>query len=146
MNMRIGELAKLASCQPETIRFYEQKGLLPPPVRSQANYRLYDARHADRLHFIRRCRALGMSLDEVETLLGFQDRPEAPCGGVNDLVDKHILEIDRQIAELHVLHAELSDMRKRCDSARPAAHCEILKQLSESVQPGDAVIAREKNL
>jgi len=144
--MRIGELAKLAACQPETIRFYEQKGLLLPPIRSQANYRLYDASHADRLHFIRRCRALGMSLDEVQALLGFQDRPDKPCGGVNDLVDEHILEIDRQIADLRVLHAELSDLRRRCDSARPAAQCEILKQLSETGQLGDAVIRKEANL
>lgn len=131
MNMRIGELAKLATCQPETIRFYEQKGLLPPPLRSQANYRLYDANHADRLHFIRRCRALGMSLDEVQILLGFQDDPDKPCSGVNQLVDQHIHEIDRQISELRSLRGELSDMRMRCNSARRAGECEILKQLNE---------------
>jgi DNA-binding transcriptional MerR regulator len=79
--MRIGELAKLTGCQSETVRFYEQKGLLPPPVRSQANYRVYDASHAERLHFIWRCRALGMSLAEIETLLGYQDAPERSCTG-----------------------------------------------------------------
>jgi Cd(II)/Pb(II)-responsive transcriptional regulator len=135
MNMRIGELAKLTGCQPETVRFYEQKGLLPPPLRSQANYRMYGTDHADRLHFIRRCRSLGMSLDEVQTLLGFQDRPDQPCGGVNDLVDRHILSIDRQIADLQALHAQLSELRQRCDSARPAGQCEILKQLSDTVTP-----------
>jgi Cd(II)/Pb(II)-responsive transcriptional regulator len=133
MNIRIGELAKLAGCLPETVRFYEQKGLLPPPVRSQANYRLYDASHIDRLHFIRRCRALGISLDEVQTLLGLQDNPEQPCGAVNDLVDRQILEIDRQIADLRTLHAQLSELRMRCDSTRPAGQCEILKQLSDTV-------------
>lgn len=132
MNMRIGELAKLTGCQPETVRFYEQKGLLPPPLRSQANYRMYGAPHVERLHFIRRCRSLGMSLDEVQTLLGFQDHPDEPCGGVNDLVDHHILEIDRQISELRTLHTELSRLRRRCDSARPAGECEILKQLNEN--------------
>jgi Cd(II)/Pb(II)-responsive transcriptional regulator len=133
MNIRIGELAKLTGCLPETVRFYEQKGLLPPPIRSQANYRLYDASHVDRLHFIRRCRALGISLDEVQTLLGFQDQPEQPCGGVNDLVDRHIVEINRQIADLRTLHAQLSELRMQCDSTRPAGQCEILKQLSDSV-------------
>ena len=130
MNMRIGELAKLTGCQPETIRFYEQKGLLPPPLRSQANYRMYDAAHVERLHFIRRCRSLGMSLDEVQTLLGFQDQPDQPCGGVNDLVDQHIISIDRHIAELRTLHAQLSELRQRCDSTRPARQCEILKRLA----------------
>ena len=130
MNMRIGELAKLTGCQPETIRFYEQKGLLPPPLRSQANYRMYDAARAERLHFIRRCRSLGMSLDEVQTLLGFQDQPDQPCGGVNDLVDRHIFLIDRQIAELQALYAQLSKLRQTCDSTRPAGRCEILKRLA----------------
>jgi Cd(II)/Pb(II)-responsive transcriptional regulator len=131
MNMRIGALGKLTGCQPETIRFYEQKGLLLPPVRSEANYRLYDATHAERLHFIRRCRALGMSLDEVQILLDFHDNPDRPCGGVNELVDQHIGQIDRQIAELCTLRSELSQLRATCDSTRPAASCEILKQLSE---------------
>jgi Cd(II)/Pb(II)-responsive transcriptional regulator len=131
MHMRIGELAKLTGCQPETIRFYEQKGLLLPPVRSDANYRLYDAAHAERLHFIRRCRALGMSLDEVQILLDFHDHPARPCGGVDELVDQHIGQIERQIAELSTLRSELSQLRAKCDSTRPAASCEILKQLSD---------------
>jgi Cd(II)/Pb(II)-responsive transcriptional regulator len=130
MNMRIGELGKLTGCLPETIRFYEQKGLLASPVRSDANYRLYDAAHAERLHFIRRCRALGMSLDEVRILLDFHDHPDRPCGGVDELVDQHIGQIDRQIAELCTLRSELSKLRVKCDSTHPAASCEILKQLS----------------
>lgn len=131
MMMRIGELAKLTGCQSETVRFYEQRGLLPPPVRSQANYRLYDASHVERLHFIRRCRALGMSLNEVETLLGYQDQPEQSCSGVNALVDHQLSEIDRQIAELTQLRSEMHTLRARCDSARPAGQCAILRELTE---------------
>jgi len=131
MLMRIGELAKLTGCQSETVRFYEQKGLLPPPVRSQANYRMYDASHAERLHFIRRCRSLGMSLSEVETLLGYQDQPERSCSGVNALVDHQLSEIDRQILELKALRTELSTLRARCDSTRPAGQCAILRELTE---------------
>lgn len=131
MLMRIGELAKLTGCQSETVRFYEQKGLLPPPVRSQANYRLYDASHAERLHFIRRCRSLGMPLNEVETLLGYQDQPERSCSGVNALVDQQLSEIERQIRELSALRTELSNLRARCDSTRPAGQCAILRELTE---------------
>lgn len=131
MLMRIGELAKLTGCQSETVRFYEQKGLLPPPVRSQANYRMYGADHVERLHFIRRCRSLGMSLSEVETLLGYQDQPERSCSGVNALVDHQLSEIDRQILELRALRAELSRLRARCDSTRSAGQCAILRELTE---------------
>lgn len=131
MAIRIGELAKMTGCQPETIRFYESKGLLPPPLRSQANYRLYDDSHAARLHFIRRCRALGISLPEVGALLGYQDQPERSCSGVNDLVDHQLAEIDRQMAELAALRTELSTLRGRCDTVRPASQCAILRQLTE---------------
>ena len=131
MSMKIGELAKMTGCLPETIRFYEAKGLLPEPVRTQGNYRQYDDSHAARLHFIRRCRALGMSLNEVGALLGYQDQPERSCSGVNDLVDHQLSEIDRQIAELGALRAELSSLRARCDAVRPAGQCAILRQLTE---------------
>jgi len=130
--MRIGELARLAGCLPETIRFYEQKQLLQPPARNRANYRQYDTGHLDRLNFIRRCRSLGMSLDEVQTLLCCQDQPDKPCDAVNDLVDRHIVEIDRQIADLRILHAQLADLRQGCDSTRPAGQCAILKRLGET--------------
>ena len=131
MSMKIGELAKLTGCLPETIRFYEGKGLLPEPVRTRANYRQYNDSHAARLHFIRRCRALGMSLGEVDALLGYQDQPERSCSGVNDLVDHQLSEIDRQIAELGALRTELSSLRARCDAVRPAGQCAILRQLTE---------------
>ncbi|TWI46563.1 Cd(II)/Pb(II)-responsive transcriptional regulator [Pseudoduganella flava] len=135
MDMKIGQLAALTGSQAETIRFYEQRGLLPPPLRADNNYRLYGPAHAERLHFIRRCRALGMSLDEVQALLGFHDRPDEPCGGVNDLVDGHIGAIDRQIAELNALRDELSRLRARCVSPRQAGQCEILKGLGVPSSP-----------
>jgi Cd(II)/Pb(II)-responsive transcriptional regulator len=131
MKMRIGELAKLTGCQSETVRFYELKGLLPPPVRSQANYRVYDVSHAERLHFIRRCRALGMSLAEIATLLGYQDQPERSCSGVNALVDHQLAEIDRQITELQQLRTALSTVRARCDSVQTAGQCAILRELTD---------------
>jgi DNA-binding transcriptional MerR regulator len=93
---------------------------------------VYDSGHVERLNFIRHCRALGMSLDDVQTLLDFRDHPNRPCGGVNDLVDSHISQIDQQLAELKVLHAELSQLRAKCDSTRASACCEILKQLGDT--------------
>ncbi|MHB1247791.1 MAG: MerR family transcriptional regulator, partial [Sulfuriferula sp.] len=60
--IKIGELAKRTACQVETIRYYEREGLLSPPARSAGNFRLYGNAHVDRLHFIRHCRSLDMSL------------------------------------------------------------------------------------
>ncbi len=128
--MKIGQLAKMTGCQPETIRFYEQKGLVPPPGRLDNNYRVYGAAHVERLHFIRRCRGLGMSLDEIAALLGFRDRPDAPCDGVNDLLDRHIDEVDRQIEELQALQAELARLRSRCHATCATSECRILMGLA----------------
>ena len=74
--MKIGELAKLADCQVETVRYYEREGLLPAPARSGGNYRLYSSEHVERLTFIRNCRTLDMTLDEIRSLLALMDRPE----------------------------------------------------------------------
>ena len=66
--MRIGELARRTDCPVETIRYYERAGVLPPPARTDANYRAYGSGHVDRLRFIRHCRSLDMTLDEVAVL------------------------------------------------------------------------------
>ena len=88
--MRIGELAQASGTPVETIRFYEREGLLPTAARTEGNYRIYTPHHAERLAFIRQCRSLDMTLDEVRVLLRFKDQPTADCGEVNSLLDEHI--------------------------------------------------------
>lgn len=129
MNWKIGELAAKTGCQAETIRYYEQRGLLEAPMRSAGNYRLYGAAHAERLTFIRRCRNLDMSLDEVQSLLSFQNDPEQPCRGVNDLLDQHIGEIQHKMNELQSLKDELVRLRSRCRSNVSVRECKILRDL-----------------
>ncbi|WP_022962639.1 Cd(II)/Pb(II)-responsive transcriptional regulator [Halopseudomonas pelagia] len=128
--MKIGELAKMTRCQVVTIRYYESAGLLPPPRRSEANYRVYDAVHVERLAFIRNCRALDMTLDEVRQLLSFRDHPADDCGGVNELIDQHIEHVASKIAALQALKKQLSALRKSCTEGREAAYCEILQRLT----------------
>ncbi|AXA91325.1 Cd(II)/Pb(II)-responsive transcriptional regulator [Massilia sp. YMA4] len=130
MYLKIGELAARAGCLPETIRFYEQQGLLPAPGRSAGNYRLYDRSHEARLTFIRRCRSLGMSLGEVKSLLLFQDNPDQPCLGVDALVDQHMSQIQQQMAELLALQEELARLRASCRHGASVRECEILRGLA----------------
>jgi DNA-binding transcriptional MerR regulator len=73
---RIGQLAMHAGSKIETIRYYEQQRLLPQPARSGGNYRLYGAEHVKHLQFIRHCRSLDMTLDEIRTLPDFRDTPD----------------------------------------------------------------------
>jgi len=128
--MKIGELAKAAKCSVETIRFYEKEGLLPRAGRGANNYRLYRAEHEERLRFIRNCRALDMSHEEVRTLLGQMDGGAADCGPVNAVLDGHIGHIDVRIRELEQLKAELTRIRKRCRSQSPVAECRIIEGIS----------------
>ena len=92
--MKIGELAKAARCTPETIRFYEKEGLMPDARRTDANYRNYTDTHLERLRFIRNCRALDMTHDEIRALLQLTDTPTDRCDSVNALLDAHIGHVD----------------------------------------------------
>lgn len=128
--MRIGELAKKTTTQIETIRYYEKQGLLPEPPRSEGNFREYQNLHEERLNFIRQCRSLDMSLDEIRRLLVIKDSPSAECGDVNQLVEDHVQHVEQRIAELQALAQQLHALRDRCLSAKPAEHCGILQELS----------------
>ncbi|MES2820049.1 MAG: Cd(II)/Pb(II)-responsive transcriptional regulator [Pseudomonadota bacterium] len=128
--MKIGELAKLTACQVETVRYYEREGLLPAPVRSEGNYRLYGETHLERLRFIRNCRTLDMTLEEIRGLLALRDSPAAPCAGVNDLVEAHIQHVQARIASLQALQAQLLELRARCGDERAVEQCGIVQRLN----------------
>jgi Cd(II)/Pb(II)-responsive transcriptional regulator len=141
--MKIGELASATETAIDTIRFYEREGLLPPPARSTGNFRLYEALHLERLQFIRFCRSLDMSLDEVRVLLRFKDRPAEDCGDVNALLDEHIGHVSKRIKELKLLERQLKELRQRCGTARSADQCGILSGLAQAAQePAAAPAAR----
>lgn len=127
--MKIGELAQQSGCLVETIRYYERVGMLAPPERSANNYRSYGRAHAERLAFIRHCRALDMTLDEIRTLLALRDRPEQDCGEVNDLLDRHIADVGARIAALTALESQLRELRGRCKTLDATRSCAILGAL-----------------
>ncbi len=130
--MKIGELAKLAHCPVETVRYYEHEGLLAAPARSAGNYRLYTSSHLERLGFIRNCRTLDMTLGEIRRLLALMDSPAADCSGVNALVDEHIRHVQARIASLLGLQQQLVELRQRCAAGRDVEQCGILQQLGST--------------
>jgi Cd(II)/Pb(II)-responsive transcriptional regulator len=127
--MRIGELAQSSGTPIETIRFYEREALLPAPARTESNYRIYTAAHADRLGFIRQCRNLDLTLDEVRVLLRFKDQPQADCGEVNDLLDEHVGHVAQRIRELRAL-------RRQCAAPHAAVDCGILQGIEDAAGQG----------
>lgn len=136
--MKIGELAKITQTQVETIRFYEREGLLAEPPRSKGNYRLYKTEHLERLAFIRHCRSLDMTLDEIRALLRFQDSPRDNCHAVNNVLDEHIEHVARRIRELKHLQQDLKALREQCNGA--AAECGILDGLKNVTSRGQGAV------
>ena len=116
----------------ETVRYYEREGLLPAPARSEGNYRLYGAAHLERLVFIRNCRTLDMTLEEIQRLLALRDLPHESCAGINSLVDEHIEHVEARINSLLALREQLSELRDRCHGPQEAEDCGILRQLNVS--------------
>ena len=127
--MRIGQLAKSVQLGVDAIRFYERVGLLPEPERTASNYRAYSHFHLERLAFIRRCRGLDMSLDEIRALLQFCADPQRQCDAVNDMLDDNIAQVESRIDELQTLARELKRMRTLCRVPGKAKNCQVLKTL-----------------
>jgi Cd(II)/Pb(II)-responsive transcriptional regulator len=128
----IGVLAKRTQCQAETIRYYEREGLLPAPARSQGNYRQYDTTHVERLSFIRHCRSLDMTLEEIRALLDFRDAPTRNCAEVSALLDEHVRHVADRIAELRRLQRQLRQLRGLCAQPGQAERCGILNAMSRA--------------
>jgi len=132
-SIKIGELAKQTGCSVETIRFYEKEEILTPPQRSaENNYRIYDRNHVEQLLFIRRCRSLDMSLDEIKRLLHLRSTPQEDCTEVSDLLDTHINQIDEHLSDLEHLKQQLESLRQRCNGAHSAEQCGILQELNST--------------
>ena len=125
--MKIGELAQTALCTVETVRYYEKAGLLPLPARTSGNFRVYGPEHLERLRFIRNCRALAMSHQEIHTLLQLSDQPEAGCEAVNGVFEQHIAHVRARIQELTQLQQQLQALRLRCQTVQTTQTCGILQ-------------------
>lgn len=132
--MQIGELARSTGVKIETIRYYEREHLLPVPQRTDGNYRLYSPRHVEQLRFIRYCRSLDMSLEEVHVLIGARDAPAGSCRTVNALLDEKLAEVDARVDELHQLQGQLRQLRGLCQQPDPGEACGILTELNRSAR------------
>jgi Cd(II)/Pb(II)-responsive transcriptional regulator len=133
-SLKIGELAKRTGSLVETIRYYEREGLLPEPARSEGNYRVYADTDLERLQFIRHCRSLDMTLEEIRNLLRFRDAPDRNCGEVNALLDEHIQHVGKRIKELKLLQQNLRALRNLCRQEQATKDCGILQSLGSAVK------------
>ena len=126
----IGEAARHSGVKVPTIRYYEQIGLLPAPPRTEGNRRLYDSTDLRRLAFIRHARELGFEVDAIRSLLALQDNPSQPCAAADAIARARLMEVDRRIASLMALRAELERMVTECACGR-VAECRVIETLSD---------------
>lgn len=117
--LRVGELAAAAGVAPDTIRYYERAGLLPPPKRTAGGYRAYGADAVDRLRFIQGGQRLGLRLREIGDLLAIRDTGVCPCEPAEQLLRRRLSELDAEMARLAAMRAEMVAMVE----ALPSADC-----------------------
>lgn len=130
--MKIGALATKTGLSIQTIRYYEKENILHEPSRNDANYRLYDDEAVRQLVFVKHCRNLGLTLDEIRALIRYKETPDEGCALVNRIVEAHLLEVDKRLTELTDLRSQLAQLRTSCADNLTAKDCGILRKLSES--------------
>ncbi len=128
--MRIGELAAKAGVTPDTIRYYEREGLLPPPARTPGGYRDYGSEAVDDLLFIRKAQAMGLRLADVREVLEISSGGREPCEHVRATVTARLAEVETRLRELRALRATLRTTLERLDRAPPppsGCRCSVIE-------------------
>ena len=126
-SLRIGDAARRSGISAANIRYYEKEMLLSPCSRSANSYRLYSESDIHRLRFIRLCRAMDMSLDEVRTLLALEGDVPLDAHTACHTLDQHLEHVRTRLQELQVLEHDLRALRSRCDGSDD--HCRIIDAL-----------------
>jgi MerR family copper efflux transcriptional regulator len=118
--VRIGELAELTGLSVRTLRFYEQAGVLEAPPRHASGYRDYDQDAPARLGFVKAAQAAGLTLAEIRQVIAVRADTGPPCEHVTALLQTRAADLDRRIAELTALRADVQRLRERAGRLDPA--------------------------
>ncbi|MFI7115724.1 MerR family DNA-binding protein [Amycolatopsis sp. NPDC049868] len=126
--LTMSQVTSRAGVRPDTVRYYERIGLLPAPARTTGAHRRYDEDVIDRLRFIRGTQRLGLSLTEIGDLLSVRDTGVCPCEPAETMLERHLAEIEAEMARLGELRAELTSMLSgmsgaECADPLPGAWC-----------------------
>ncbi|MBO6574461.1 MAG: MerR family transcriptional regulator [Rhodothermales bacterium] len=128
--MTRSQLAARAGVNPETVRYYERRGLMPEPPRSHTSYRVYSDEHVARLLFIKRSQDLGFTLNEAAVLLELYDSGGNPCNQVREQALQKIQVVRSRIADLQRIETALSNLASCCAASTKDDPCSILKSLT----------------
>ena len=109
--MKIQDLSQMTGVSAKTIRYYEEIGLLPAPVRAENNYRQYSEQDVERLRLVAGARRLDLSLDDIQEILALRDHREAPCRVLLERMEQKADEIAERIHALQQMESELRSLR-----------------------------------
>lgn len=128
--LAIGDLARETGTKVQTIRWYEEVGVLPPAIRTAGNQRRYDRRHLERLGFVRHARELGFPLAAIRELLALTDHPEASCTAVDSIARRQLQEVRSKITRLQALECEFERMIDSCGQGC-IGDCRVIQVLAD---------------
>lgn len=132
----IGKLSRALGVRPDTIRYYERNGLLPPPARSSAGYRTYGDADLERVRFIRKGQHLGFTLREIGSLLDLRASDNATTADVLAITEGKIAEATSRIDDLTRIRSALTALADQCSIDIPIADCPILAHLASISRDG----------
>lgn len=128
--LTIGRVADAAGCSVQTVRYYEQIGLIAPPARSAGNQRVYDESAADRLRFVRHARELGFPLESIRDLLSLSDRPDQSCAAADAIARAQLSAVEARLTRLTALKRELERMVAQCRGGA-ISDCRVIQVLGD---------------
>lgn len=126
----IGRLSKESGVKVQTIRYYEEIAMMPEPMRSEGNQRLYGDNEVARLKFIRHARDLGFGLPAIRELLELGNAPDAPCAHADEIAKRQLEQVEEKIAQLTGLQTELNRMVEQCQHGQ-VSDCRVIEILSD---------------
>ena len=132
--LQIGEIVRRTGLTADTLRFYEERGVLPPAGRSEGGFRLFAPDTPERLAFVGRAKALGFSLDDIVELLSLRSSDAQDSHQVLDKVQGKIREVDHRLAELGKLREALVNLASTCDGSHPLSSCPILESFGKTAE------------
>lgn len=132
----IGKLAALAGTTPNTLRYYEREGLMPPAAKADNGYRHYSHEAVQRVRFIRQAQLCGFTLAEIRQLQSIPTQASACCSDVRRLAISKKRSLEARIAVMRAMSAQLDQMIEQCDNDdRPMDDCPILGALNATKTP-----------
>ena len=132
MKMTIGSISKQSGISRDTLRYYEKLGLLPPPIRSFSDYRIYSVETLNILHFIKHTKQVGFTLAEIKQLMTLKESSPTVCSTVKNQIQKKLQEVETKVRELNKSKKDLKLLLTQCQTSQTSSTCKALETLTTS--------------